>query len=127
MTHISLLRAAIITAGLIATSSTFAADKSAPTDIKSAMVQRCVDEAVQFKVTDNASAKKVCSCTINVQASQLKLGEFWDIQTTAMKGKDPNSLPALQRIKPELDKCRAGIKMNPPQIPQQSAAPAAKK
>lgn len=123
MNNFSLLRATLMVAGIVAAGSTFAADKSAPqvTDIKSAMVQRCIDEAVQFKVTDSTSAKKVCSCTINVQASQLKLGEFWDIQSTAMKGQDPNSLAALQRIKPDLEKCRAGVKMNPPQAPQQSA------
>lgn len=124
MNKFSLLRATLMVAGIVATGSTFAADKSASqvTDIKSAMVQRCVDEAVQFKVTDSTSAKKVCGCTINVQASQLKLGEFWDIQSKAMKGQDPNSLAALQRIKPDLDKCRAGIKMNPPQVPQQAPA-----
>lgn len=101
-------------ATMLATSSITLA---APTDIKSAMIERCADEAVQLKMTDSASARKVCSCTINVQASQLKLGEFWDIQSTAMKGQNPNNLPALKRIKGDLDKCRAGVKMNDPQFP----------
>ena len=73
-------------------------------------------------MTDSASANKVCSCTINVQANQLKLGEFWEIQSTAMKGKNPSSLPALKRIQGDLDKCRAGVKMSPPQLPQQQGA-----
>ncbi len=129
MNKFSFMRAVLVVSSLATASMTYAADaKSEVTDIKSAMVQRCVDEAVQLKMTDNASAKKVCSCTINVQANQLKLGEFWDIQSTAMKGQNPSTLPALKRIQPDLDKCREGIKMNPPQAPQQApAAPASKK
>lgn len=95
------------------------ASAAPPTDIKSSMIDRCADEAVQLKMTDSSTAKKVCSCTINVQANQLKLGEFWEIQSTAMKGQNPNNLAALKRIQPDLDKCRAGVKMNPPQMPQQ--------
>ncbi len=115
MKKFSTVRLALF-AALMASTSVFAA----PTDIKSAMIARCADEAVQLKMTDAASAKKVCSCTINVQANQLKLGEFWEIQSTAMKGKNPNDLPALKRIQGDLDKCRAGVKMSAPQLPQQS-------
>ncbi|RYY80760.1 MAG: hypothetical protein EOO69_00955 [Moraxellaceae bacterium] len=120
MKKFSAVRLALFATAFAANSLVFAA----PTDIKSAMIARCADEAVQLKMTDSASAKKVCSCTINVQASQLKLGEFWDIQSTAMKGKNPNELPALKRIKGDLDKCRAGVKMSDPQFP---TAPAGKK
>lgn len=126
MIKVTTLRNALLLAGLAAAGASYAADKSAaaasaPTDIKSAMIQRCADEAVQLKMTDASTAKKVCSCTINVQANGLKLGEFWDIQSAAMKGQDPSGIAALQRIKPDLEKCRAGVKMNPPQAPQQQA------
>ena len=116
MKKFSTVRLALF-AALISSTSVFAAP---PADIKAAMIARCADEAVQLKMTDAASAKKVCSCTINVQANQLKLGEFWEIQSTAMKGQNPNTLPALKRIQGDLDKCRAGIKMSPPQLPQQN-------
>lgn len=132
MTKFNTLRNTLLVAGLALTGLSHAADNKAAggpavTDIKSAMIQRCADEAVQLKMTDAASARKVCTCTINIQANQLKLGEFWDIQSTAMKGQDPSSIPALQRIKPELDKCRVGVKMNPPQAPQQAPTAPAKK
>ena len=118
MKKFTAIRLALL-ATVMASTSIFAAP---PTDIKAAMIARCADEAVQLKMTDSASANKVCSCTINVQANQLKLGEFWEIQSTAMKGKNPSSLPALKRIQGDLDKCRAGVKMNPPQLPQQQGA-----
>jgi hypothetical protein len=116
MIKFSSVRLAFIASVVACSSTTFAA----PTDIKSAMIERCADEAVQLKMTDSSSAKKVCSCTINVQAKELKLGEFWDIQSAAMKGQNPNNLPALKRIKGDLDKCRAGVKMSNPQFPAAS-------
>jgi hypothetical protein len=91
--------------------------KDAPKDVQSMMVQRCVAEATAAKVTDAKSAQKVCSCTIDVQAKNLKLGEFWDIQTAAYKGQDPRSIPALARIQPQLDKCRAGVTLKMPTAP----------
>ncbi len=123
MKKFTAIRLALL-ATVMASTSIFAAP---PTDIKAAMIARCADEAVQLKMTDSASANKVCSCTINVQANQLKLGEFWEIQSTAMKGKNPSSLPALKRIQGDLDKCRAGVKMSPPQLPQQQGQGAGKK
>lgn len=119
--------AATILAGLLATTAQ-AAKKEAkeaaqpPVDIQTVMVQRCASEATSAKITDAKSAQKVCSCTIGVQANNLKLGEFWAIQSMAMNNKDPRDLPALKRIQPQLDKCREGIKFN---APEQAAAPAA--
>jgi hypothetical protein len=94
-----------------------------PVDIKSMMIERCVQEATVLKVMEQKTAQKVCSCTTNVQASKLTLGEFWQIQSVAANGQDPRGLAALKRIQPELDKCRAGVKMNEPVYPQ---APAGK-
>lgn len=95
--------------------------KEAPIDIQTVMVQKCTSEATAAKITDAKSAQKVCGCTIGVQASNLKLGEFWAIQSAAMNGKDPRVIPALKRIQPQLDKCREGITFNPP---PSAAAPA---
>jgi hypothetical protein len=99
------------------------ASKDAPKDVQSMMVQRCVAEATAAKVTDAQSAQKVCSCTIDIQAKNLKLGEFWDIQTAAYKGQDPRTIPALARIQPQLDKCRAGVTLK---MPTAQTAPAKK-
>lgn len=95
-----------------------------PVDIQTVMVQRCTSEATAAKVTDAKSAQKVCSCTIGVQANNLKLGEFWAIQSAAMSGKDPHTLAALKRIQPQLDKCREGITFNAPPADAGAAAPA---
>ena len=99
--------------------------QAAPVDIQTVMVQRCSSEATAAKITDAKSAQKVCGCTIGVQANNLKLGEFWAIQSMAMNGKDPRTLPALQRIQPQLDKCREGITFNAPPSTAPSVAPAA--
>jgi|GEM_PF-1761083 len=96
--------------------------EAAPVSIQTIMVEKCTSEATAAKITDAKSAQKVCGCTIGVQANNLKLGEFWAIQSLAMNGKDPRSLPALQRIQPQLDKCREGITFNAP--PSPAAAPA---
>ncbi len=103
-----------------------AAQSQGPVDIQTVMVQRCTSEATAAKVTDAKSAQKVCGCTIGVQANNLKLGEFWAIQSAAMSGKDPHALAALKRIQPQLDKCREGVVFNaPPADAGSAAAPAA--
>ncbi len=102
-----------------------AAKDAGPVDIQTVMIQRCTSEATSAKITDAKSAQKICSCTIGVQANNLKLGEFWAIQSLAMSGKDPRSLPALQRIQPQLDKCREGVTFNaPPAAPTADTTPA---
>ncbi len=101
-----------------------AAASQPPRDIQSMMSQRCAEEATAQKVLDSKSAQKFCSCTIGVQANNLKLGEFWAIQSSAMNGKDPRGLPALQRIQPMLDECKKGIVFNTPQAPADDGAAA---
>ncbi len=123
----------VLLTGLVMTSVQAAPKKAAPTkeaapvSIQTIMVEKCTSEATAAKITDAKSAQKVCGCTIGVQANNLKLGEFWAIQSLAMNGKDPRSLPALQRIQPQLDKCREGIVFNAPPsaAPAPAAAPAA--
>jgi len=117
----------VLLTGLVMTSVQAAPKKAAaekqpaPVDIQAVMVQRCTSEATAAKITDAKSAQKVCGCTINVQANNLKLGEFWAIQSSAMNGKDPRTIPALQRIQPQLDKCREGITFNAPPAPAAAA------
>ncbi len=89
-----------------------------PMDIQTVMVQRCASEAAAAKITDAKTAQRICSCTIGVQANSLKLGEFWEIQSAALNNRDPRSIPALTRIQPQLDKCREGVTLNPPQMPK---------
>ena len=119
----------VLMTGLVMTSAHAAPKKAAPAketaiDIQTVMIQKCTSEATAAKITDAKSAQKVCGCTIGVQANNLKLGEFWAIQSSAMNGKDPRSIPALQRIQPQLDKCREGITFNPPPSAAPAAAPA---
>jgi hypothetical protein len=119
------IAAAVVMTGLLVATAQAAPAKEAavqaPVDIQTVMVQRCASEATSAKITDAKSAQKVCSCTIGVQANNLKLGEFWAIQSMAMNNKDPRELPALKRIQPQLDNCRKGIKFN---VPEQAPAPA---
>ncbi len=117
----------VLLTGLVMTSVHAAPKKAAPAkeatiDIQTVMIQKCASEATAAKITDAKSAQKVCGCTIGVQANNLKLGEFWAIQSSAMNGNDPRSIPALKRIQPQLDKCREGITFNPP--PSATPAPA---
>lgn len=87
---------------------------SQPVDIQTMMIQRCASEMTAMKITDATTAQKVCKCTITVQANNLKVGEFWKIQSMAMNGQNPETLPAFTRVKPQLEQCRAGVKFNPP-------------
>jgi hypothetical protein len=131
VTQTTKIAMSVLLTGLVMTSVQAAPKKSAtakeaaPVDIQTIMVEKCTSEATAAKITDAKSAQKVCGCTIGVQASNLKLGEFWAIQSSAMNGKDPRTLPALQKIQPQLDKCREGIVFTPPAAP--AAAPAASK
>ena len=97
-------------------------------DLQSVMVDQCVKEATTLKVLDARTANKVCTCTVGVQARELKLGEFWAIQSSAMSGKDPRTNPATQsiigRLQPKLAQCQQGVKFNQPTLP---AAPAPKR
>jgi hypothetical protein len=115
--HLSGLSALLLAAGLA-----HAAPEKRNVDIQSMMVEQCAAQAAAQKVTDIKTARKVCTCTIGVQASNLKLGEFWEIQSAALSNRDPSSIPALVRIKPQLDKCRAGVNLN---LSGTGAAPAA--
>ena len=90
---------------------------SQPVDIQTMMIQRCASEMTALTITDATSAQKVCKCTIDVQASNLKVGEFWKIQSMAMNGQKPDTYAAFNRIKAPLEQCRAGVKLNPPTAP----------
>jgi hypothetical protein len=117
-TAIQIATAAIMTGLFLATAQAAPTKEGAaqpPVDIQTVMIQRCASEATSAKITDAKSAQKVCACTIGVQASNLKLGEFWAIQSMAMNNKDPRELPALKRIQPQLDNCRKGVKFNEPE------------
>ena len=92
-------------------------------NVQQAMVGKCAQEILFFKVADQATANKLCTCTTQVQADNLKLGEFWAMQTAAVNGTDPATLPQIKRIQQKLQQCRVGLKLNNPQA---LARPAAK-
>jgi hypothetical protein len=89
-----------------------------PVDVQTVMIQRCASEMTALKMTDATSAQKVCKCTIDVQANNLKVGEFWKIQSMSMNNQMPDGYAAFNRIKGKLEQCRAGVKLNPPVMPK---------
>ena len=91
-------------------------------NVQQAMVNKCAQEIMYFKVADQATANKLCTCTTQVQADNLKLGEFWAMQTAAVNGTNPDTLPQIKRIQPKLQQCRVGLKLNNPQVPAKPAA-----
>ena len=113
-TRFSILTALLISTAQAAPTTARPAAPSQPVDIQTMMIQRCASEMTAMKITDATTAQKVCKCTITVQANNLKVGEFWKIQSMAMNGQNPESLPAFVRVKPQLEQCRAGIKFNQP-------------
>lgn len=90
---------------------------SQPVDVQTMMIQRCASEMTTLKITDATTAQKVCKCTITVQANNLKVGEFWKIQSMAMNGQNPESFAPFARIKGQLEQCRAGVRLNAPSAP----------
>ncbi len=117
--HLSAVCSTLLAFGMIGSvSASPAANRPAapaqPVDVQTVMVQRCASEMTSMKITDATTAQKVCKCTIGVQADNLKVGEFWKIQSIAMNGQNPESLPAFTRIKAKLEQCRAGVRFNPP-------------
>ncbi|AWT49496.1 hypothetical protein DLE54_08235 [Psychrobacter sp. YP14] len=86
-------------------------------DIKQDQIDQCVKGTVSYKVADNATAKKLCSCTVNVR-SKMTLGQMWEIESYAQSGKDPSKLSYAKNMQNELQQCTKGLKLNPPQKPK---------
>jgi hypothetical protein len=132
MLYTTKIASALMMTGLLTTTVFAASQKAAPdagaaptqVDIQTVMIQRCTGELTAAKITDAKNAQKFCGCTIGIQANNLKVGEFWAMQSAAMSGKDPRSLPAVKRIQPQLEKCRDGVSFNAPST-DPGAAPAA--
>ena len=100
---------------LCASAVMFAAPAQA-LDIKQDQINKCVKGAVDYKVADNATAKKLCSCTVDVR-SKMTLGQMWEIESYAQSGKDPATLPYAKTMQNSLQQCTKGLKLNPPQKP----------
>ena len=82
--------------------------------MQQSMSNMCADELTHFNVASAPDAQKICSCITNVQAENLTLGEYWDMQNEIRAGKNPNTLPQIQRIEPKLKECRVGVSILPP-------------
>jgi hypothetical protein len=120
MKQLNLVKQAILTIAL--GGFTLGASAAEIKNVQQAMVSKCAQEIMYFKVADQATANKLCSCTTQVQADNLKLGEFWGMQTAAVNGTNPDTLPQIKRIQPKLQQCRVGLKLNNPQAPARPAA-----
>ncbi len=86
-------------------------------DIKQDQINNCVKGAVSYKVADNATAQKLCTCTVNVR-SKMTLGQMWEIESYAQSGKNPATLPYAKTMQSDLQQCTKGLKLNPPQKPK---------
>lgn len=51
-------------------------------DIKQNNINTCVNGAVKYKVADQNTATKLCSCTIGVR-SKMTIGQMWEIESYA--------------------------------------------
>lgn len=90
-------------------------------DIKQEQINNCAKGAVYYKVADNATAQKLCSCTIDVR-SKMTIGQMWEIESYAQSDKDPSTLPYVQKMQQDLQQCTVGLTLNPPQKPTQPPA-----
>lgn len=100
---------------LTASAAVFATPAQA-LDIKQEQINKCTDGAVKYQVADKATAKKLCSCTVNVR-SKMTLGQMWEIESYAQSGKDPSKLSYAKTMQKDLQQCSKGLKLNPPKKP----------
>ncbi len=85
-------------------------------DIMQDQIDQCVQGTVNYKIADVVEAKKLCTCTIGVR-SRMTIGQMWEIESYALSGKDPSTLPYVLTLQNELQQCTNGLKLMPPQVP----------
>ncbi len=100
----------------VATSAMIFAAPAHALDIKQDQIDKCVKGAVNYKVADQATAKKLCSCSVGVR-SNMTLGQMWEIESYAQSGKNPATLPYAKKMQKELQQCAQGLTLKPPQKP----------
>lgn len=66
-------------------------------DIKQELNNQCVKGLQSKAGSDSASAKKYCSCRLNVM-EKMTYGQMWEIQEYLQSGKDPSKLPQGKKI-----------------------------
>lgn len=89
-------------------------------DIKQEYINSCVQETVDSKMADNATANKLCSCIVDVH-SKKTLGQMWEVESYRTSGKDTSTLPFVKKLQSDLQQCEQGLTLNPPQQPAQQA------
>ena len=89
-------------------------------DIKQEYINSCVQQTVDTKVADKATANKLCSCVVDVH-SKKTLGQMWEVESYRANGKDTSTLPFVQKLQNDLQQCEQGLTLNPPQQPTSSA------
>ncbi len=90
-------------------------------DIKQEQINACVQNVVTSKIADNATANKLCSCSIEVE-SKITKGQMWEAESYRVSGKDVSTLPSVQKYINDLKQCEQGLTLNPPQQPTQPPA-----
>ncbi|WP_227430050.1 hypothetical protein [Psychrobacter sp. I-STPA6b] len=85
-------------------------------DIKQEYINTCVQDAVNTKMANNTDANKLCSCIVDVH-SKKTLGQMWEVESYKQSGKDPATLPFVQKLQSDLQQCEQGLTINPPQLP----------
>lgn len=83
-------------------------------DIKQENINQCVEGAVKYKVADQSTATKLCSCTIGVR-TQMTIGQMWEIESYALSNKNPSDLPYVKKMQQELQQCTVGLDLKQPQ------------
>lgn len=87
------------------------------TDVKQSMINKCVEDTVNYKVADNQTAQKFCDCTVNVRG-KMTFDQMWLAESYAQSNKDPMTLPFIKQMQKDLEQCTVGLKLNPPQKPE---------
>ena len=83
-------------------------------DIKQEYINHCAQNAVDTKMADRTTANKLCSCIVDIH-SKKTLGQMWEVESYAQSGKDPATLPFVQKLQSDLQQCEQGLTLNPPQ------------
>lgn len=101
---------ALFSLGLLAFTGISTAN-AANVNIKQDMVNACVAQVTDKKITDPTSAQKLCTCQVNVQG-KMTMEQSWEIDSWAQSGNNLASLPLYNSLIKNIQACGAGIKFN---------------
>jgi hypothetical protein len=76
-----------------------------PQDVRKSFVSDCVSKGLA-KADDPDKTYRFCTCTFDTLATNLTLAEYLEIERADREGKNPQSLPQMQRVLPKLQQCK---------------------